>query len=62
MNYDLYPKQIINNIEYNDFKQIDHLEKSTQYLSINLNKNEQFQILCFRKAFRNILNENNMIK
>ena len=62
MNYDLYPKQIINNIEYYDFKQIDHLEKSTQYLSNNLNKNEQFQNLCFRKAFRNILSKSNMIK
>lgn len=62
MNYDLYPKQIINDLECNDFKQIDYLEKSTQYLSINLNKKGPFQNLYFRKAFRNILNKNNMIK
>ncbi|OVE69066.1 hypothetical protein CCS79_09075 [Clostridium diolis] len=62
MTYDLYPKQIINNLECNDFKQIDYLEKSTQYLSINLNKNGPFQNLFFRKAFKSILNTSNMIK
>jgi MarR-like DNA-binding transcriptional regulator SgrR of sgrS sRNA len=60
--YGLYPKQMTNNTEYNDFKQMDYLDKSTQYLTINLNKKGPFENPHFKKAFRNILNTNNMIR
>lgn len=60
--YDLCPKFAADKLSSSDFMKIDYVENSTQYLSINLNKRGPLKDIYFRKAFKGILNTQNMIK